>query len=124
MQRLTDQVRPVHRCDGCQGLWFGQLAHELLREKANEIDLIEPHPVAAEAQTEAHFDPAAPAPTLLCPACVHYPLIHMIDVQQPHIRFESCKFCYGRFYDAGEFRDFADETLEEFVKRFAASMAL
>ena len=34
-------------------------------------------------------------------------------------RFESCKTCYGRFYDAGEFRDFAEITVEDVVKRFA-----
>ena len=49
-------------------------------------------------------------PHNLCPACGHYPLIHMVDPHQPHLRFESCKFCYGRFYDAGEFRDFVDDS--------------
>jgi uncharacterized protein len=40
----------------------------------------------------------------------------MVDPQQPHIWFESCKNCYGRFYDAGEFRDFAEHTLVEFFE--------
>ena len=33
----------------------------------------------------------------------------MVDLHQSHIRFESCKFCYGRFYDTGEFRDFVGD---------------
>lgn len=97
----------VHRCEGCNGMWFENMAHVQLRDEAERIDLAEPKP---PAQEEA-FDPTAPsAETLLCPACGHYPLIHMVDPHQPHLRFESCKFCYGRFYDAGEFRDFVDDS--------------
>lgn len=126
MHLLANQESPVHRCEGCHGLWFELMAHEDLRDHADEIDLVEPDPALEDQPLPA--DPAAPAPTLLCPACTHYPLIHMVDPQQPHIRFESCKFCYGRFYDAGEFRDFADEgdhetTLDKFIKVVAAKLA-
>lgn len=97
----------VHRCRGCEGMWFEIMAHEDLRAHAERIDLNAPKVAAGEPQR----DPAAPAEaTLLCPACTHYPLIHMVDPHQPHIRFESCKFCYGRFYDAGEFRDYVDDS--------------
>ena len=37
----------------------------------------------------------------------------MVDSRQPHIWLESCKHCHGRFYDAGELGDFADDTLAE-----------
>lgn len=119
MQPLPDLQEPVHRCTGCQGMWFEIMAHEQLRDEARRIDLGEPTP-PAEGE---YFDPTAPAPaTLLCPACDHYPLIHMVDPHQPHIRFESCKFCYGRFYDAGEFRDFVDDEdasgLSGFLRRY------
>lgn len=119
MHLLPDLQEPVHRCEGCQGMWFEIMAHEQLRDEAERIDLAEPTAPAADE----YFDPTAPArETLLCPACDHYPLIHMVDPHQPHIRFESCKFCYGRFYDAGEFRDFADDEddsgLGGFLKRF------
>lgn len=120
MHLLAELTEPVHRCEGCQGMWFEIMAHEQLRDEAEQIDLTESAPPAEDA----FFDPTAPAPvTLLCPACDHYPLIHMVDPHQPHIRFESCKFCYGRFYDAGEFRDFADEEDDSgftaFLKRIA-----
>ncbi len=118
MHLLADLVEPVHRCEGCKGMWFEIMAHEQLRDEAETIDLAEP----ASSTEGKYFDPTAPAPvTLLCPACEHYPLIHMVDPHQPHIRFESCKFCYGRFYDAGEFRDFVDDEdnsgLRAFIKR-------
>ncbi len=119
MHPLPDLEEPVHRCEGCAGMWFEIMAHEQLRDEAERIDL---HPPKPPAEDE-FFDPTAPAPrVLLCPACDHYPLIHMVDPHQPHIRFESCKFCYGRFYDAGEFRDFADDDdstgLSGFLRRF------
>ena len=51
-----------------------------------------------------------------CPSCADSQLVRMVDPQQPHIWFESCSFCFGRFYDAGEFRDFAEHTLLEFLQ--------
>ena len=119
MYLLANLVEPVHSCEGCKGMWFEIMAHEQLRDEAEIIDLAEPAP----PREGEYFDPTAPAPViLLCPACEHYPLIHMVDTHQPHIRFESCKFCYGRFYDAGEFRDFADDEddsgIRTFIKRF------
>jgi uncharacterized protein len=123
MQLLAEHEEPVHRCEGCKGMWFELMAHEHLRDEAEQIDLSEPAPPVEDA----FFDPTAPAPkVMLCPACEHYPLIHMVDPHQPHIRFESCKFCYGRFYDAGEFRDFADDEdvtsgLDRFLKRLTAT---
>ena len=118
MHLLDGLDEPVHRCEDCKGMWFELMAHEQLRDEADQIDLTEPAPPIKDE----FFDPTAPAPvTLLCPACDHYPLIHMVDPHQPHIRFESCKFCYGRFYDAGEFRDFAndedDSGLSGFLKQ-------
>lgn len=108
MHLLADLDEPVHRCEACKGMWFEIMAHEQLRDDAEQIDLAEP---PAPLPRDADFDPAAPATVIvLCPACEHYPLIHMVDPHQPHIRFESCKFCYGRFYDAGEFRDFVDDS--------------
>ena len=118
MHLLAGLDEPVYRCEDCKGMWFELMAHEQLRDEADQIDLTEPAPPIKDE----FFDPTAPAPvTLLCPACDHYPLIHMVDPHQPHIRFESCKFCYGRFYDAGEFRDFVvdedDSGLSGFLKR-------
>jgi len=124
MHPLADLDEPVHRCEGCGGMWFEIQAHEQLRDEAERIDLREPSPPAEGG----YFDPTAAAPTLLCPACDHYPLIHMVDPHQPHLRFESCKFCYGRYYDAGEFRDFVDDgeyetAFDRVLKRVAGNKA-
>jgi hypothetical protein len=39
----------------------------------------------------------------------------MVDPAQPDIWFESCPVCHGTFFDAGEFRDWKDRTLGEFL---------
>ena len=36
--------------------------------------------------------------------------------KQPHIWTETCPVCFGSFFDAGEFRDFKQETLSDLVK--------
>ena len=65
-----------------------------------ELDLIE----------VADGDPSGPEPrTLMCPQCRFVPLIRMVDVELPDLHFESCKECYGRYYDAGEVREVSED---------------
>jgi Zn-finger nucleic acid-binding protein len=52
-----------------------------------------------------------------CPVCG----VKMLKLSVPtqlHIKFESCPVCYGAFFDAGELRDFASNTVGEQVRRF------
>jgi hypothetical protein len=44
----------------------------------------------------------------------------MVDAEQPHIHFESCKYCYGRFFDAGEVRDLAEPGVAALIGRWRA----
>ena len=96
----------VDRCTGCQGLWFDLMEHEELKAHAQAIDTGD----AARGAQQNRNDRIA------CPKCPNSPLIRMVDARQPHIWFESCTVCYGRFYDAGEFRDFAQFTFAEFLR--------
>lgn len=110
MHRRDYDAGSAYRCGGCEGLWFPMLEHEALREEADVVD------VGCEV-AGARYNAVD---RIQCPACAHdAPLVRMVDAQQPHIWFESCKTCYGRFYDAGEFRDFAEITVEDFVKRLS-----
>lgn len=111
MKTVTEQEITVHRCIDCQGMWFAASDHESLRETAREIDI-------GDAQFGARLNAIS---QIHCPACTHKgPLIGMVDTAQPHIRFESCTVCHGRFYDAGEFRDFAEHGLDEFLRNLLA----
>ena len=106
MKAVTTQDITVHRCIDCHGLWFDAADHESLREQAVEIDIGDP------AYAAHHVDQSR----IGCPTCANSPMIAMVDAAQPHIRFESCTVCFGRYYDAGEFRDFAEYGLEEFLQ--------
>lgn len=88
----------AYRCEGCHGLWLPLMAHEQLEERADEIDTA-PYPGTSAPETR----------TLACPECEFMPLIRMVDAAHPDIHFESCKGCYGRYYDAGEFREVSED---------------
>ncbi|HEV8693047.1 MAG TPA: zf-TFIIB domain-containing protein [Lysobacter sp.] len=106
MERVDYQSSLVHRCTHCAGLWFEPVEHERLKDVAEQID-------TGDAAVGAQYNRVD---RITCPKCTNWPLLRMVDPQQPHIWFESCKNCYGRFYDAGEFRDFAEHTLVEFFE--------
>lgn len=89
----------AYRCAGCQGLWLPLMAHEQLEERADDIDTVQYQGTSAPETR-----------TLMCPHCEFVPLIRMVDVEQPGIHFESCKTCYGRYYDAGEFREVSEDS--------------
>ena len=103
MERVTHPTAHVDRCTQCRGLWFAMREHEHLKAEAARVDI-------GDAAVGERYDSVD---RIDCPQCQHVPLLRMVDPVQPHIWFESCKFCYGRFYDAGEFRDFAEITLLE-----------
>ena len=100
----------IDRCSACKGLWFDLLEHEELKRHAKALDVGD----AAVGASHNRNDRIA------CPVCPNSPMIRMVDAAQPHIWFESCTVCYGRFYDAGEFRDFAEVTFGEFIRGLAS----
>ncbi|MBD8526979.1 zf-TFIIB domain-containing protein [Pseudoxanthomonas sp. CAU 1598] len=111
MQSLVVDEVEIERCEGCGGLWFDMLEEELLKQHAEQIDIGDPQ-VGRQQNSNDRID---------CPRCKSgQPLIRMVDAAQPHIWFESCTVCYGRFYDAGEFKDFAEFNLSDWLKRLRA----
>ena len=78
----------------------------MLKAYAEEIDIGDPRQGEACNQVDR----------IACPVCEgRRPLVRMVDPQQPHIWFESCQNCYGRFYDAGEFKDFAEHDFHDLI---------
>ena len=110
METLTSPQGSAQRCTVCQGLWIDVVDHEALKAQAASIDTGD-----AEAGRQADGKDR-----MGCPSCPNSPLLRMVDPQQPHIRFESCPVCYGRYYDAGEFTDLATHSLGDFFKRLGA----
>ena len=99
----------VDRCTSCGGLWFDSLEEEWLKTPGDAVALDVGDPQMGSAlNANDRID---------CPRC-HTRTVRMVDGEQPHIWFESCKVCYGRFFDAGEFRDLASHGIEDLVRRW------
>ena len=106
METATQLVWHAHRCMQCRGLWFDMGEYEHLKAYAEEIDIGDPRQGEACNQVDR----------IDCPACEgKRPLVRMVDPQQPHIWFESSQNCHGRFYDAGEFKDFAEHDFHDLI---------
>lgn len=113
MEKIEYEHIEVDRCTYCAGLWFDMLEAEHLKaiEGSESIDIGDP--VDGE-----HFDVIR---RVDCPVC-HTPMIGMVDQAQPHIRYESCKVCYGLFFDAGEFKDWKTKTVLDFFRDLLAML--
>ena len=106
MNRVTEDGIEVDRCTACQGIWFDILEDEKLRARAREVD-------TGSARTGAKYNPSD---RINCPICPNTQLLRMVDPHQSHVWFESCPSCFGRFFDAGEFRDLGQRTLGDVLK--------
>ena len=99
----------VHRCNGCQGLWFDEFDKEALRRvgDAEKLD-------TGDARIGREFNKVD---LIKCPACESQ-MLRMVDLQQHHIWFEHCTVCGGSFFDAGEFRDLTHQTILDYFRDF------
>ncbi len=97
----------VNRCVSCQGLFFAMLDHEQLRsiEGSESIDI-------GDAQVGGKFNDIH---RINCPSCSSR-MIPMVDRNQPHIWYEACTFSYSVFFDAGEFKDYKENTVLDFFR--------
>ncbi len=113
MEKVAFKNIEVDRCTGCHGLWFDRFEKEQLKkiDGAEAID-------GGSFQADAKLDPAArpeSAAIIRCPIC-QVAMTRMVDAKQHHLWYESCPSCSGVFLDAGEFRDYKQESLLDFLK--------
>jgi len=106
MEKVSVSAGVVDRCTKCMGLWLDNLEHQEMKSFAAAVDI-------GDAAVGAQYNEVD---NIKCPVCPNSKLIRMVDPKQSHIWFESCPTCYGRFFDAGEFRDLAQHTLGDFFK--------
>ncbi|HNV84218.1 MAG TPA: zf-TFIIB domain-containing protein [Arenimonas sp.] len=114
MEKISTAAGDVERCTACQGLWLDVMVHSDIRKIAKEVDTGDAAE-GAKLNTTDHIN---------CPSCPSSQLIRMVDPIQPHIWFESCPTCYGRFFDAGELTDLSERTLSDFIKKFSVEERL
>jgi uncharacterized protein len=110
MDSISVGEHAAHRCSACEGLWFNLRDHEHIAEHKSEVHALDigDH-VLGEALNLKHDVP--------CPNC-HVNMLRLAVPHQPHIHYESCPVCFGAFFDAGEFTDYASYTLHERLDNF------
>ena len=97
----------IQRCTLCKGMFFDRAKHEYLKdlEDVDEIDTGDPDiGKAFNKKDDIH-----------CPECFS-PMIKMVVADQHHIWYEKCSKCYGVFFDAGEFSDYVEKDIFDFLK--------
>jgi Zn-finger nucleic acid-binding protein len=97
----------VDRCVRCGGLWFDVLEHEELWGRPGS-ETIDTGPRWQAAMHDAQEKVFCPADGTL--------MVRMVNTAQPHLWVESCPACHGTFFDAGEFTEFKQHTIEELFR--------
>ncbi|MBX3365441.1 MAG: zf-TFIIB domain-containing protein [Phycisphaeraceae bacterium] len=108
MEQVTVGDVVIDRCRGCGGLWLDAMERERLLASA---DLVK----AADTGSEKIGRELDDQTNVHCPRD-RSRMIHMVDLRQRHIGYESCQICGGVFLDAGELRDLASFTLIERIR--------
>lgn len=111
MEKVGYQSIEIDRCTQCKGLWLDMGEREELKALRGSETLDTGEAVMGRAYNVTG--------KINCPEC-QTPMLRMVDNAQPHIWFESCSVCYGVFFDAGEFRDYKEQTVIDFFKTLAA----
>jgi len=106
MTEITHGEIAIDRCSNCHGLWFdADEAHQLKQLPGSHV-VDDGH-----AETGVVWDSHA---EIDCPHCGKR-MEQSSDAKQKHIWYEICPE-HGMFMDAGEFRDFREETLLDWFK--------
>ena len=110
MQSVTVGEYIVDRCTSCSGLWFDLREHEHIAESTADAKTLDSGDAAVGAKQNEKRD-------VSCPVC-HVKMLKLTVPDQLHIKYESCPVCFGAFFDAGEFQDYARRTVAEQVGGF------
>lgn len=107
METVTFNSLTVDRCTECKGIWFPESEHKELKamDGSESIDIGSPQIGKASDQIR----------TIICPVC-SITMDGVDDAFQPHIHYESCPRGHGVYFDAGEYKDFKEESLTDFFK--------
>jgi len=113
MEKVKHGGIEVDRCTNCKGIWFDLLEEE----DSKKIEGSESIDIGDEQVGKKYSDMRK----IDCPIC-HTSMIPMVDRKQYHIKYEACTICHGVFFDAGEFKDFKEETVLESFKHMIDTM--
>jgi uncharacterized protein len=115
MEVVTYQNIQVERCTQCRGIWFSEAEHKILKKISGSGDID-----TGSADLGKEYDTIE---VVACPVCAET-MERVADTFQPHIHYEVCQRGHGVFFDAGEYKDFKEETLGDFFKSLAMRLKL
>ena len=107
MEDVTFHNITVERCTQCKGIWFPGVEHKELKafKGSDSID-------TGSEDLGKQYDEMK---DVHCPVCDTV-MNRVADRFQHYIHYEVCRKGHGTFFDAGEFREYKDETLADFIK--------
>ena len=108
MEQVTTPFGEVERCSSCHGLWIDAFEQDDMVQIAKGVDTGDEQVGKQNNEIDK----------IKCPCCPNSQMLRMVDAKQPHIWYESCPTCYGRYFDAGELTDLSENTLSDFLKKF------
>jgi uncharacterized protein len=111
MELVRFQSIEVDRCTACKGIYFDSSEADALK-KLRGSEVIDVGDAAVGEKQNANDRIQCPRDTVT--------MIRIVDPKQPHIWLEQCPVCSGTWFDAGEFRDWKEETLADVFRGFFA----
>jgi Zn-finger nucleic acid-binding protein len=105
--------RQVERCTHCQGIWFKPSDVRRLKNSFH-AEIID----RGDASVGREYNKVEEVD---CPVCGTR-LDKICDEQQTHIWYEQCPEGCGVYFDAGEFRDWKDETVMDIFRGWMAKI--
>jgi Zn-finger nucleic acid-binding protein len=106
MEEVNHEHITIDRCTHCEGLWFDADEAHLLKAMEGSEALDTGDPVEGW-KWDSRAD-------INCPRCGKQ-MEQSADPKQIHIWYESCPD-HGMFMDAGEFADFKQEALLDYLR--------
>jgi Zn-finger nucleic acid-binding protein len=113
-RHITTMKGPVtiDQCSSCRGIWFDTGEAERLKDTWRSDWLDSGDPAKGRKLNEVR--------DVKCPRC-DKKMEMVSDPKQKHIRLETC-LEHGVFMDAGEFKDYKNETLMDIFRDAVAAI--
>ena len=97
----------IDRCTRCKGIWFDQLEQSQIKSARGSYKADIGHKAIGE-----HYNAIR---DIQCPRCNLPMQEDELKRGRMPIQIEICPECQGSYFDAGEFRNFAEPTILEFA---------
>ena len=113
MEKVDYEGIHIDRCTQCKGIWFDMIEKDELKAK-NGSESVDNGDKDTGKETDSKKN-------VNCPKCLT-PMMRRRDIRQKHIVYEYCDACHGVFLDAGEFTDYKQETVLDFIKKLLSGL--